>query len=188
MSEVRSALPGAVYEGAARVAEAGPRGMVTIRGDLAAAALKNAATGIAGVDIPGPGQANVAGERGLAWMSPDEFLLLVPHGEADAAVDTLSRALEGTHHLAANVSDARARFTLSGPAAREVLAKLTPSDLDPAGFGPGQFRRTRLAQVAAAFWMTDADTFEIMCFRSQAAYVFEILKLGARPGAEVGYF
>lgn len=188
MSEPVSALPGAVYQGFAKVAEAGPRGMITLRGDLASTAVKNAATGVAGVDFPGQGQANCVGDRGICWMSPDEVLVLVPYAEAQAAVGAMLKTLAGTHHLVANVSDARAVFTLTGLDAREALAKLTPADVSPAGFAPGQFRRTRLAQVPAAFWMRDDETFEIICFRSVAAYVFDILRTAAIPGSEVGFF
>lgn len=177
-----------VFDGLARVTQAPPQGMVTLKGDLGAVDLKNAATGLTGLDFPGLGEAKCVGEKGLCWMAPDELLLILPHAEADKAVETIDRALAGTHYLAANVSDARALFFLEGPHAREVLAKLTPADLDPARFSTGQFRRTRIAQVPAAFWMRDAETFEIIAFRSVADYVFDVLLAAANPGAAVDYF
>lgn len=188
MSEAVSALQGAVFEGSVTVREAGLRGMITVRGDLASTALKNAATGIAGVDFPDVGEANCVGEKGICWMSPDEILVLCPYAEVDAAVAAMERTISGSHHLVADVSDARALFFVEGPAAREVLAKLTPADVSPDGFSTVRFRRTRLAQVPAAFWMRDAETFEVICFRSVAGYVFDILRLSAQEGAEVGYF
>ncbi|WP_212526095.1 sarcosine oxidase subunit gamma family protein [Actibacterium sp. MT2.3-13A] len=188
MSEPVSALDGAACEGFARVAEQGPRGMITLRGDLASVAVKNAATGVAGVDFPGQRECHVVGERGLAWMSPDELMVMLPHAEVPAAVATMTGALSGEHSLVADVSDARALFRIEGPGAREVLAKLAPVDLSPAAFAPGMIRRTRLAQVPAAFWMAGAETFELVCFRSVAQYVFDLLKGAAAPGGEVGYF
>jgi len=188
MSEPVSALNGATYEGFVTVAEQGPRGMITLRGDLASAAVKNAATGVAGVDFPGQRECRVVGERGLAWMSPDELLVLLPYAEAPAAVATMTEAMAGEHSLAVDVSDARAVFRIEGPGAREVLAKLAPVDLSPAAFAPGTIRRTRLAQVPAAFWMTGDEAFELVCFRSVAQYVFDLLKGAATPGGEVGYF
>ena len=86
-----------------------------------------------------------------------------------------------------DVSDARALFRIDGPGAREVLAKGAPVDLSPAAFGPGDFRRTRLGQVACAFWTPDGTSFELVCFRSVAAYVFGLLENAAKPGSEVGY-
>ena len=188
MSDPVSALGGAVFDGMVRVEDAGPRGMLTLKGDLGDARLGEAVKALTGSDVPGTREARIEGETGAAWMAPDELLLLVPHAEAEAAVADLAKALGGTHHLAANVSDARAVIEVSGPTAREVLAKLTPADLDAAAFGPGSFRRTRIAQVPAAFWMRDAETIEIVCFRSVAQYVFDVLKAAARPGSGVGYF
>jgi hypothetical protein len=71
-----------------------------------------------------------------------------------AAVAALLAALAGKHHLVADVSDARAVFTITGDGAREVLAKCCPVDVAPGVFGPGEVRRTRAAQVAAAVWMS----------------------------------
>jgi len=45
-----------------------------------------------------------------------------------------------------------------------------------------------MAQVAAAIWMTDAETIRIVCFRSVAEYVYGLLCDAAEPGGEVGYF
>ncbi len=188
MSDVASALAGASYEGMARIEEVGPQGMVSIRGDLNLATLEKAVSKVAGVGMPGPGGAPSKGQKTVCWMSPDELLILLPYAEAAQAVAAIGEALAGEHHLVADVSDARALFLVSGPGAREALAKLAPVDLHPSAFGPGQFRRTRLAQVAAAFRMRDDEAFEVICFRSVAAYVFEILSLSARRGAEVGYF
>ncbi|SEQ66324.1 sarcosine oxidase subunit gamma [Thalassovita taeanensis] len=190
MSDAVSALDGATYDGLVRLEDLGLRGMITLRGDLASVALKNAATGVAGVDMPAQRRANTVGERGLLWMSPDELLVLVPHAEADQATRTMQATLAGTHFLTENLSDARAMLRITGTptAVREVMAKLTPVDLSPDAFGPGDVRRTRLAQVAAAFWMPDHNTFCIICFRSVASYVFDLLKAAAAPGSAVGYF
>jgi sarcosine oxidase subunit gamma len=188
MSDAVSALMGATFDGTARIAEAGPRGMVTLRGDLADKKFAKAVKDAVGLGVPGQGEALVEGEKGVLWMSPDELLLMMPYAEAPAVAAAIAEALAGTHHLAANVSDARAVFTVSGPGAREVIAKLTPADLHPASFGPGRVRRTRMAQIAAAVWMTSEEAIEIVCFRSVAQYLFDVLKTGAQRGAGVGYF
>ncbi|MEM8539033.1 MAG: sarcosine oxidase subunit gamma family protein [Pseudomonadota bacterium] len=146
------------------------------------------ATEAAGVDMPAPGTANCAGDHGLCWMSPDEVLILCHYADVAACLSKITKALAGEHHLAVDVSDARASFRLSGPRAREVMAKVCPVDLSPAAFEPGQFRRSRLAQVPAAFWMPDAETFQIICFRSVAQYVNDVLKTAAQPGSEVDAF
>jgi sarcosine oxidase subunit gamma len=48
------------------------------------------------------------------------------------------------------------------------------------------FRRTRMAQVPAALWLADPETFQVICFRSHARYVFDLLCVAAQEGSEVG--
>jgi sarcosine oxidase subunit gamma len=68
------------------------------------------------------------------------------------------------------------------------MAKVAPVDLAPAQFTAGTIRRTRIAQVPAAFWMPQDDVFRVVCFRSVAQYVFDVLSVAAQPGSEVNAF
>ena len=188
MPDAVSALDGAAFEGFARVEEAGPCGMIALRGDLSSTALRTAATDIAGTGFPERRKAQFADGKGICWMSLDEVLVLCPYREAAAAAAKIEKALHGTHHLAANVSDSRTLFFVSGAESREAIAKLSPADLSPAAFRPGQFRRTRLAQTPAAFWMRDDLTVGVIVFRSVAQYAFDALKKAAAPGSEAGFF
>ena len=188
MSEAISALSGASFEGFAAVQEAGVRGMITVRGDLGAPNLTQAVEKLTGFKVPPKRKIFAENDQGVAWMSPDELLVLVPYEMAQAHTTTLSAALGGTHHLVVNVSDSRATFTVTGAGAREVLSKLCPADLAPERFTRGQFRRTRLAQAPAAIWVSGEGQFSVVCFRSVAQYVFELLKQAAHPASRVGYF
>ncbi len=188
MSDPVSALSGAASQGIARVTEQGPRGMLTLRGSLTSQPIAKAVRTATGLDVPGVREVALKGDMGVAWMSPDELLVLLPHGEATAAAAAMAKALKGEHTLVAEVSDARAVFRFAGPYAREVLAKLAPVDLHPDRFKKGMIRRTHLAQVPAAFWLVSDDTFEIMCFRSVAQYVFDLLSTAAADGSEVGIY
>ncbi|MEM6890522.1 MAG: sarcosine oxidase subunit gamma family protein [Pseudomonadota bacterium] len=186
MSEATSALGGAGFDaGIATVAEAPLQGMITLRGDLSASAFATALSGVTGLSLPAPRRTVSREAQSLCWMSPDEVLFLCPYADRHAQVAALEAALEGQHALVANVSEARAVFTLQGAHARDVLAKLCPVDLAPASFGAGDFRRTRLAQSAAAFWMPSDNAFHIVCFRSHARYIFDVLCVAAQPGSEV---
>lgn len=187
MSEPVLPLGGAQYEGLVDVREIGPQGMVTLRGDLSSATLQKAVTDLTGVKMPGQRGANTSGESGLLWMSPDELLILVPYRQAGQAVARLGAALAGEHHLAVNISDARALFELRGSQLRDVLAKLTPVDTSPEGLTVGELRRTRFAQVAAGVWLTDRSTARVFCFRSVAEYMFTLLSTAAHPDARVGF-
>lgn len=187
MSSAVSALQGKVAPGEVTIREAGLRGMIILRGDLSDKKLRKTCTAVTGLKLPDQGKAHCEGDTGLCWMSPDELLLLVPYADAAEAVAQIESALAGTHFLAENVSDARAVLFVEGAFCREVIAKLAPVDLHPDSFKPGDFRRTRLGQVAAAFWMRDEDTFEVVCFRSVAEYTFDLLAASVKAGA-VGHF
>ena len=183
MSDPVSALNGARYQGFATVEELGPQGMITLRGDLGSNAVRGALSAL-GLSVPGQRERSATGDHAVAWMSPDELLILCPYAEAEATVARLTEALGAAHALVVNVSDARAMFRVSGAGAREVLAKVMPVDM--AALQPGTIRRSRLAQVAAAVWLTDEATAELVCFRSVARYVFDVLSVSAAPGSEVG--
>lgn len=180
MSELQSALSGATGGTAVQVAEAGLCGMITLRGDLADTKLHGVCKALTGVDVPEQRQIALRDTGGIAWMSPDELLILLDHDKAADGVATLNDQLEG-HFLAVNVSDARAVFTLTGAAWRDVVARLSPMDMR--GFGTGEVRRTRFAQIPAAIWQSGDDQATIVCFRSVAQYMFDLLDNAAKPGA-----
>lgn len=187
MSDAVSALKGASFKGTVTVRDAGLQGMITLRGDLGSAKMAQAVKDATGAAKPGLREIAISGDSGAAWMSPDELLVMVPYDNATDALSKIDTALKGEHYLAVNVSDARAMFEITGAGAREIIAKLCPVDMASGAFEPGAIRRTRMAQVAAAVWMTDATTIRVVCFRSVAEYVYGLLCDAAQPGGEVGF-
>lgn len=188
MAEPRGALPETAITGAVTVRVAPPRGMITLRGDLASAPLVRA---VAAVGAEMPARRRVAPGRGACaalWMSPDEVLLMLPRDEVADTLAQVRAALTGAHALAVDVSDARAVFTLSDGPVREVLARLCPADLHPAALPPGEVRRTRAGQVAAAFWLADERQVTLVCFRSVARYMLDLLTVSARDAGGEGLF
>ncbi|MCF6316585.1 MAG: sarcosine oxidase subunit gamma family protein [Marinosulfonomonas sp.] len=190
MSNVVSALRGVSYAGYVQVQEMGLQGMLTLRGDLSMVKIAKAVKAAVGVEMPALRVINMTKGRGAAWMSPDELLLMMPYGNAEATASKLRKSLGKTHSLIANVSDARVVFTLTGAGtgagAREVVAKLAPVDMQALKIG--EIRRTRLAQVPAAFWMSGEEEITLVAFRSVAGYVFDLLKMAAKPGGQIGAF
>jgi sarcosine oxidase, subunit gamma len=183
MSKAVSALNGQSYDGFVRVAEAGLNGMITLRGDLASAAFAAAVLTATGCALPAARQVVTVGDKSALWMSPDELLLLVPYAEAAPTVAALEASLAGEHALVADVSDARALFRVTGAKATEALCKLAPVDF--ATLLPGEVRRTRAAQVAAALWQSGEAEWSLICFRSVAGYVMGLLTASAQKGSEV---
>lgn len=175
---------------AARIEEIGPLGMISVRGDLADAAVRDSVRDAAGLPAPERRRVVAEGERRLCWMAPDELLFVTAADEAGDARQRLGESLGGRRAFVLDMSHARALFRLTGAGARETLAKGAPVDLSPAAFGPGDLRRTHMGPLAAMFWMIGAapDVFEIVCFRSTAAYLFDWLCTAAAEEARVGAF
>lgn len=182
MSNPVSPLNGASFDGFAKVCEIGPLGMITLRAKAGTKGLDKAIKAATGCAVPSQRQIVTAGDKAAGWMSPDEYLLVLPYSEVATAMDAISEALKGEHHLAANVSDARAVFRVEGAKADQVLQKLSPVDFDT--LPAGELRRTRTAQVAAAFWK-DETGFTVVCFRSVAGYVMGLLRHSSQPGSEI---
>lgn len=181
MSDPVSALNGASFQGFASVREIGPLGMITLRAK-GVKALEKAVKAVTGTKLPAQRRIEVNGDRACGWMSPDEYLLVVPYADVAASLGSLAKALAGEHHLAVDVSDARAVFRIEGDRAADVLRKLSPVDFDR--LEPGELRRTRAAQVAAAMW-AEGNGFTLVCFRSVADYVMGLLTHSAQPGSEL---
>ncbi len=181
MSEtMTSALPGAAFDGLVSIREAGLCGMITLRG--APDTLAGPLAEVTGLVMPETRRVVTREGRTLAWMSPDEFLLMLPHAEARATTAALSDALAGRFATVADVSDARAVFRLEGAKTPDVLAKLCPVDF--ATLAPGEIRRTRAGQIAAAILVERTDAMQVICFRSVARYLFDALSIAASPDAD----
>lgn len=182
MSDPVSALGHPTFDGLAKVREIGPLGMISLRAKADVRGLAAAVHGVTGTALPMQRRIVVMGDRAAGWMSPDEYLLILPYAQVGAGLAGLTAALQGQHHLAVDVSDARAVFRIEGDKADQVLRKLSPVDFDR--LASGELRRTRVAQVAAAFWR-DGDGFTLVCFRSVAGYVMGVLSHAAIKGSEL---
>ena len=182
MSDPVSALGLARFDGFASVREIGPLGMISLRAKPDAKGLAKAIKAAVGTAVPAQRRIVMNADRASGWMSPDEYLLILPYDETSAAMEAIAKAMGSDHHLAAVVSDARAVFDVTGAKTDQVLRKLMPVDFD--ALAPGELRRTRAAQVAAAFWAVEGG-FRVVCFRSVAAYVMGLLTHSAKPGSQL---
>ncbi|NEY89099.1 sarcosine oxidase subunit gamma [Tabrizicola oligotrophica] len=177
-----SPLGNATFDGFCKIREIGPLGMISLRAKPDVKELAKAVKTAVGTKLPAQRRIEVAGDKACGWMSPDEYLLILPYAETGAAMEAIAREMGAAHHLAAAVSDARAVFRVEGEKADQVLAKLCPVDFET--LAEGELRRTRAAQVAAAFWK-DGDGFTVVCFRSVAGYVMGLLTHSAEKGSEL---
>jgi len=145
--------------------------------------MSNAVSALQGAAYEGYARIEERGLRGMITLRgnfADAKFKKAIKALAGVDVPAQTSCTAGKTHVVAWM--ARAVFRISGDKAREVICKLAPVDMSPKAFPAGHFRRTRLAQTPAAFWMPDAQTVELICFRSVADYVFGLLSRAAMPG------
>lgn len=153
----------------ARLAELPPIGALVLRLPPRSAELCAAALGVA---LPGPNTWIDAGSAHVLWQAFDEWLLITPDGKQAALATSLWNALQSTHHAITDVSDLRARFSLEGPNARDVLQKGCAVDLHPRVFTSSSCVTTALARVRVTLRRIGvADGYEILVERSYGAYL-----------------
>jgi len=118
-----------------------------------------------------------ATEKAAVWLGPDEWLLI----EADGYAPAIERALRDARGDDAwlsitDITDNYTGLVLSGPAARDVLAKGCPLDLHPRAFAPGDCAQTLLAKTRMLLrGLDDTPRFEIWVRNSYARYTAEWL-------------
>ena len=169
------------------IEDLGACGQITLRGDLAAKPMASAVKAATGLAMPGVLGMVADGDARAVWMSPDELLLIMAAGQAPDAMSAASKKLAKMHHMALDVSDARSVLRLTGALVGEVLAKGAPCDCSDKGFPPGTARRTHLGGLAVGIWRLDAETWEVMCFRSYTHHLQTWLAEAAIPGSEVRF-
>jgi sarcosine oxidase, subunit gamma len=132
---------------------------------------------LAGVPLPlQPNRVASMRELRTLWLGPDEWLVTAPAGTAPDLMGRLTRALADRHASVIDLSASRAIIEVSGPRARDLLAKGTGLDLHPRAFGPGRCAQTLFArllviidQTAAAPW------YRLFVQRSAAGWLAEWL-------------
>jgi sarcosine oxidase subunit gamma len=107
----------------------------------------------------------------IQWISPDEWLIIVPGGREFETEQRLRAALSG-HFAVMNVSGAQTVLELAGPAVREVLMKCTPYDVHPRNFPVGKGVATVFAKSTAIIRRVADERWELVVRRSFADYLY----------------
>jgi sarcosine oxidase subunit gamma len=139
-----------------------------------------------GVDLPLTPRRVAAGQVHFIWAGPGRWLAEAPNEMPNTFERNLRDALSGTASVTGQ-SDGRSIIRVSGPKAREMLAKGVPLDLDPSVFGPGDTAMTVVAHINVHLWQSEeAPAYEFVVFRSFAASFCEwLLEASAEFGVVV---
>ena len=162
----------------ARISERPFRGHVNLRGDPGDTAFLKTVDSVLGFGLPLTPN-TVSEDAGLTalWLGPEEWLIVTPpDGEG-----TLAAALEGAlGDIFSSVTDLTGGQTvvrLSGPRARDILAKGCTLDLHPRVFGPARCAQTLVAKAMVTIMQVDeSPTFDLIVRRSFADYLAHWLR------------
>lgn len=148
-------------------------GHLNLRGNPDDASFTGAAIAALGLALPTePNTVADEGEMLALWLGPDEWLVVSPVDAQTSLSDSLETALEGVHAAVTDVTGGQTVITLSGPRARDILAKGCPLDLHPSVFKPGDCAQTIVGKANVTIYcVDDSPSFELIVRRSFAEYM-----------------
>jgi heterotetrameric sarcosine oxidase gamma subunit len=136
-----------------------------------------------GVELPRTPRCTGPGAVELIWAGPSQWLVLGEESDGRAFEQQLQSVFGGVASIT-DQSDGRVIIRVSGPRARDALAKGVLIDLHPSEFKPGATALTVVAYMNAHLWQVDdAPTYDVAMFRSFALAFWEWL---AAAAAEYG--
>ena len=139
---------------------------------------------VTGLDLPmGSGRISKNGFA-LIGTAPGQWLAVADSKEARALPAMLGVALKGLATVV-DLSDGKAVLRISGPRARDTLAKGCSLDLHPRVFKPGNAATTPVALIDCVIWQVDeTPTYDLAVPTSYAESFWSWLTASA---AEYGY-
>ena len=139
---------------------------------------------VTGLDLPtGSGRISKNGFA-LIGTAPGQWLAIAESKEARALPATLGVALKGDATVV-DLSDGKAVLRISGPRARDTLAKGCSLDLHQRVFNPGNAATTPVALIDCVIWQVDeTPTYDLAVPTSYAESFWSWLTASA---AEYGY-
>ncbi|QTP57457.1 sarcosine oxidase subunit gamma family protein [Billgrantia antri] len=156
-------------------------GHLILRGG--AIVLDEAVRGVLGFGLPArPNTLSLSddGARSIQWLSPDEWLVIVPGGEEFTLERQLRESLGDAHYAIVNVSGGQTLLELEGDKARELLMKSTPYDVHPDAFPVGKGVTTVFAKANLILRRPTETRWELVLRRSFADYCYRwLLDAGA---------
>jgi heterotetrameric sarcosine oxidase gamma subunit len=139
-----------------------------------------------GLEVPTAPRRAAAGPIAFAWAGPGHWLAVAHGMEGDRFETQLRTTLQGLASVTSQ-SDGRTVIRVSGPKARDALAKGVPIDLHPRAFKPGDTAVTTVAYMGAHLWQLDATpTYEFAVFRSFSVAFWQwLMDASAEFGADI---
>ncbi|MBA3449466.1 MAG: sarcosine oxidase subunit gamma [Pseudaminobacter sp.] len=132
-----------------------------------------------GIEAP-IGPRAVAGGKGvLIWSGPDQMMALFSRHDDIRPVDSLRETFAGSASLS-DQSDGRCMIRISGPRARDMLAKVSSVDLYETAFPVGAAAATSIDHTGVNLWREPDNSeglpvFSVLVFSSFADSLWHTL-------------
>ena len=147
-------------------------------------ALKAAVASAYGVDLPVSSRFAQGPAVSFVGYGPGQWLAVSEKLANEALARDLAQHLKGLASIS-DQSGGRTVLRVSGPRARDVLAKGLPIDLDPRAFPLGSAATSTISLMGVQLWQTDdTRSYDIAIFRSVSASFWRWLTASA---GEYGY-
>ena len=163
-------------------------GLVTVKANFLDKKIREMLAKTLGIDLPKTGKIAFGKKLSVGWMSTDEYAIILKKMEADKIIRKLDTKMNKYHHLCVNMSDSRRCYRLRGNGWREVLSKGSPVNFHPLAFGPSSFRRTRVANLAAAIWAVTENEAYLFSMQSVSGFMSEWLRTANLKSGQIVYY
>ncbi|WP_269932798.1 sarcosine oxidase subunit gamma [Aminobacter sp. HY435] len=116
-----------------------------------AADTAKAAKKLFGIEPPNSPKAAFGKSATLVWSGPDQFTVFAPRADEASQLDAMSKAFAGSASLSEQ-SDGRCLIRMTGPRARDAIAKFSSLDLHGDVFPVGTAANTSVDHTAVNLW------------------------------------
>jgi heterotetrameric sarcosine oxidase gamma subunit len=158
---------------------------ITLRRGQEAPLRAAARTGL-GLELPAISASSGNGRLTVMGIAPGNWMILAAP-DAPGALAVRIRGALGASASVVETGHGLVIVELSGPSARQVLARGCRLDLHPSAFQPGQVARTIVAQIPIMLWQVDAvPTFTLAAPLTFAqSFVYFLLAASAGTGCTI---
>ena len=154
------------------------------RAGAQAEALEAAVASAYGVELPTSSRVAQGSQLSFIGYGPGQWLAVSESLANEALARDSPRKLAGLASIS-DQSGGRTVLRISGPRARDVLAKGLPIDLDPRAFPLGSAATSAISHMGVQLWqIDDTRSYDIAIFRSLSESFWRWLTASA---AEFGY-
>jgi heterotetrameric sarcosine oxidase gamma subunit len=129
-----------------------------------------------GLDLPTAPRRVERDGVAFLWAGPAQWLAVAGPGRPAGQFEAVLAGVFDGHASISEQSDGRTIIRITGPRARDALAKGLPIDLHLRAFRPGDTALTQAAHIGLQIWqLDDAPTYDIAVFRGFARNFWQFL-------------